>query len=269
MKNTNQFRKITVGLFIFLASTYVFASKSVDPNSIPTPPEKTNACFLNNSFIPFDQTPSKEISIELLVHITDVQHYSVITEGQWEKHWYLIKCEIIESKENWEDKELKFICFDKWPTADSGIKIKKGLFPYLEGRYFRFYLEDKQTLPIIIGQQQTSPVASYENINRFVPDLKDPNQKEIYNKITQAASKINQGNIFLIHESNNYYVVEHVSWENNVGSVLYTIVEKCTYEAIPLTEIEAIKKIAAKRLNTDSNKLDFEFWGHLTNCIAT
>ncbi|MFA5291513.1 MAG: hypothetical protein WC496_00610 [Phycisphaerae bacterium] len=220
-------------ILIILTSAFVFAKDIPTDSNIPAPPEAVNAYLPKNKPIPFDLAPKDgQADIEFLVYVADMQEYATATEGDWEKSWYLIKCGIIKNTVGrWNNKELNFICYDTYPAPESKIMLKKTPFPYLKGRVFNFQLEDSNNLPVIIGQEQRSPVSPYEKLNRLHPDSKDPNQNERYDKIIKAASEIIKGGMSIIYEGEKYYIVENTTWRNYLGKVSYVMVDKTTFKA--------------------------------------
>lgn len=232
-------RLSTVFVLICLIAACVSAEDSAGKSDFPAPPEAVNACLSDNQYLFFDQRPPEgQANIELLVYVKDIQNYTTIVEGDWEKHWYRVSCDIIrKAVGQWEDKELNFVCFDTWPTAESGIKAKKRIpFSYLKGRIFYFWIQKKSPLPLILTQKQRSPVAPYEDLNRMMVNFKDPVQKETYYKIAKAASEVVKNSTNIIDEREDCYIVESAEYENHIGKVSYVKVDKATLKAsvIPL-----------------------------------
>ncbi len=208
------------------------------------PPQAVNADLPDKTPIYFDKKPQDNADIGLLARIEEVRQYATEVNGDWENHWYFIRCSILQNTlGKYKDKELVFICYDAWPTPESGIKLKKVPFPYLTGRIFHFWLQVKSNLPLpqIVGQEQRSPIAPYEKLNRPKWNLDDPAQKEAFDKIDRAAMLFfvknsehirgDSSHISQIHQTNDYYIVESTTWRNHVGEVQFVLIDKKTFQA--------------------------------------
>ena len=126
----------TIFTLICLMATCVLADDSANKSEFPTPPEAVNAYLSKNISIFFDHVPKDgRADIEFLAYVRDMNEYATVRQGNklWEKHWYFIKCEIIKKTVGqWIGKELTFVCYDTWPTPESGILVDKPPFPYMK-----------------------------------------------------------------------------------------------------------------------------------------
>ncbi|HNQ21979.1 MAG TPA: hypothetical protein PKK06_02685 [Phycisphaerae bacterium] len=74
--------------------------------------------------------------------------------GDWEYTWVVARFDV-ESVErgSWPDPTLSFICWEIWPTLESGITVSKPPWPYWKDARFAFELDKTQEPPLIVGQK--------------------------------------------------------------------------------------------------------------------
>ena len=146
----------------------------------------------------FDEESSEDADTSILAYCKDVNEYAKVTHGDWIYRWYQITCQPIKvEKGKWEKAEpvfgggtdLTFICYDTWPTPESKIDIKKLRFPYRKGRIINFWLDTSERPPLIIAQQERSPIPPHNTMNKPRWNFKDPNSKQLYDKVVEAVTK--------------------------------------------------------------------------------
>lgn len=204
------------------------------------PPVPVNAFLEGN--IPSSYPYSEEkADVELLVYIKEIDQYSTEIKGDWMTYRYLVKCDVIEiTVGQWADKELRFVCYDRWPTPESGIMLGKLPFSYSVEDVFNFKLQyqPESSLPRIIRQEQRNPVPPHESLHRPKIDSSDPEQMEYISTILNAAraffeeqSESNIDGTRIVHEADDYYVVVNLRHKDSVGVSRYVVINKETLEA--------------------------------------
>lgn len=75
------------------------------------------------------------------------------TRGDWQYSWIVARFEVVTVEQgSWPNPTLVFVCWDSWPTLESGIKVHKPLWPYRQGVILAFDLDTKQQPARVVGQ---------------------------------------------------------------------------------------------------------------------
>jgi hypothetical protein len=201
----------------------------------PQPPKPVNARLKDDSpySLLLGRQPKGEADVGLLARCRKIQEYAKTVKGDWQDHWYLAKWDVMEMMQGqWESPTLTFIFADRWPTPESGIKLKKAPLPYWEAQIFAFWLDSSAKVPLIVRQQQRSRVPPHEALKRPTLDYRKPDAKSLYEQVVNAAAKFvrgeggTRGGFQLVEEYEDFFVVEHRSFPRSLA----VTVCKGTYE---------------------------------------
>lgn len=199
----------------------------------PRPPQKVNARLPNDSPFFTKRQSTIQGNVVILARCTRMEEYAKTVKGNWEHHWYFTEWDVIEVIHGrWHSPHLTFIFVDRWPTPESGIKLKKAPLPYWEGRIFAFWLDSSVKLPLIVRQQHRSRIPPYEALKRPTLDYRKPDDKSVYEQVVNAAAKFvrseggTRGGFQLVEEHDDFFVVEHRSFPRSLA----VTVDKDTYE---------------------------------------
>ena len=78
-------------------------------------------------------------------------------DPNWVQHWHCITCRVLTvERGQWPATQLRFICVDFWPTAESGILLDKLPWPYRLGYVYAFSLDTRVEPARIIAQRRRS-----------------------------------------------------------------------------------------------------------------
>ena len=76
------------------------------------------------------------------------------TRGNWEYTWMVVRFDVeAVERGTWPDATLSFICWDSWPTPESGIMVDKLPWPYCKDARFAFDLDTSQKPPLVVKQK--------------------------------------------------------------------------------------------------------------------
>jgi len=90
--------------------------------------------------------------VELYANFSDQKLVKRSTEGDYHHMLYQITYEVEKVRRGrFKDKKLVFYCKDKWPTKESGIRVKKLIWPFIKDSTFLFKLKKKGENFTIIG----------------------------------------------------------------------------------------------------------------------
>lgn len=130
--------------------------------AIATAPEplKTNASLPEDRII-FPQPEQAEgIKVEAMFKGDEV--ISEVLQGNWIRSQHLITYEVLADGKGPIGKELKFLCTDRKPAPDSGIRIKKVPWPFSGG-----------SMTFILSKDEACAYMPYFNILRYEPLLRE------------------------------------------------------------------------------------------------
>jgi len=142
---------------------------------LPRPPQVVNVQLPDNVPIyAYHQERAGRANAGVLAYCEDVKEYAKTVQGNWEKHWNQIVFEVIKvTYGEWGDTNLIFVCYDSWPTPESGIVLGKALFPYRQGMVFHFWIDTSKKPPLIVAQQERSRIPPHGMISRPSWEFKD------------------------------------------------------------------------------------------------
>lgn len=73
--------------------------------------------------------------------------------GDWEYTWVVARFDVLTvERGSWPDPTLSFVCWDAWPTIESGIMVYKHPWPYRKDVTLAFDLDTTQHPARVIGQ---------------------------------------------------------------------------------------------------------------------
>jgi len=198
----------------------------------PRPPKAQNARLPEDSAF-FTEQDATEADVCVLARCEKIQEYAKTVKGNWEDHWYFAEWDVMEVMQGqWESPTLTLIFTDRWPTPESGIKLKKAPLPYWEGRIFAFWLDSSAKVPLIVRQQQRSRVPPHGLLQRPTLDYRKPEDMSLYERVVNAAAEAvrsegeTKGGFQLVEEYEDLFVVEHCSFPRSLA----VTVDKGTYE---------------------------------------
>jgi hypothetical protein len=199
----------------------------------PRPPQPVNARLPGHSPPLSTQPAATKADTCILAQCKQQKEYAETVKGDWITYWYLSEWEVIRVIQGkWESPNLLFILTDKWPTPESGIMLSKMPLPYWEDRAFQFWLDTSKKVPVIVAQQERSRIPPHGPIKRPSFNLKDPESKKRYERVTDAAARFimdKQGKVAGLHvaeELDNFFIVENLSRPQTLA----VMVDKDTYE---------------------------------------
>jgi len=181
------------------------------------------------------QPPNKPLT--LIARCSSVNKYKTTVKGNWKTYWYFTKWQVIEVNEGqWKDPKLSFIYTDTWPTAESGIRLKKPILPLylrcLEGCVTRFVLDISQQPPLIVDMKRRSLIPPHEPLKAPEWDIPESTEDiKLRVKIIKAAKEYlnleSFEGLYVTEERNDFYVVEHV-FDSAIEAVT---IDKKSFEA--------------------------------------
>lgn len=199
----------------------------------PRPPQPVNARLPSHSTPLSTQPAVAEADTCILVQCKQIKEYAETIKADWITHWYLTEWEVIKVIQGkWENPNLIFILTDKWPTPESGIMLGKMPLQYREDSVFQFWLDTSKKVPVIVAQEERSRIPPHGPIERPSFNLKDPESKKEYERVTDAAARFimdkqgKVGGLRIAEEVENFFIVENLSSPH----ALAVMVDKDTYE---------------------------------------
>lgn len=211
----------------------IMASLLVAGCGIPSPPQAVNASLPKNACICSVRLKGSETAdVEMVVRCTSVKKYAKTVKGDWERYWHQVVFEVVEVRAGrWDDPNVVFVCYDAWPTPESGIILKKPMFPYRTGLVFALWLDTSQKPALIVGQERRSVIPPHGKIRRPALDFEERETRELLNHLTDAAKAFieRQGKklrgLQVAEEHDDFFVVEIRSAFDSLA----VIVEKGTW----------------------------------------
>ena len=156
---------------------------------IPSPPQAVNAS-LADDIQPYSARlrVSERVDVEMVARCRSVTEYAKTIRGDWEKHWYQVVFEVVEvTAGRWDDPNVVFVWYDLWPTAESGILLKKPMFPYRTGWVFALWLDTSKKPALIVGHERRSVIPPHAEIRQPALDFEERETRELLNHLTDAA----------------------------------------------------------------------------------
>jgi hypothetical protein len=75
------------------------------------------------------------------------------TRGNWEYTWAVVRFDVLSVEHgSWPDATLAFVCWESWPTPESGIMINRPPSPYRKDATLVFDLDTMQNPARVVGQ---------------------------------------------------------------------------------------------------------------------
>lgn len=201
---------------------------------IPAPPQAVNALLPRHAPIYSAGLKASETAdVEMVGRCRSVKEYAKRIKGDWERHWYQVVLEVVEVRAGrWDDANVVFVFYDSWPTPESGIILKKPMFPYRTGWVFALWLDTSQKPALIVGHERRSVIPPHAEIRQPALDFEERETRELLNHLTDAAKAFIErqgkklGGLSVTEEHDDFFVVE-----NCIGfDSLAVIVEKDTWK---------------------------------------
>ena len=201
---------------------------------IPPPPQAVNALLPDN--VPIYSVglkTSERVDVEMVGRCRSVKKYTETVRGDWVKYWYQVVFEVVEvTAGQWDDPNVVFVCYDAWPTPESGIMVSRAMFPYRIGWVLVLWLDASQKPPLIVGHERRSVVPPHGKMRRPAWNSEEHKTKELLKHLTEAASTFIEregkklGALRVIEEHDDFFVVENCSAFDSLA----VIVKKDTWE---------------------------------------
>ena len=94
----------------------------------------TTAKLPENKMIwPLPEFSSFKDGIQITAKFIESKPILTVNQGSWAEHTYLVRYEITKRDKDCSLKELSFIVIRRWPTKESGIKMKALAYHFREG----------------------------------------------------------------------------------------------------------------------------------------
>lgn len=123
-------------------------------------PLKTNARLPEDQIVFPQPEEAKGIAMEAMFKSDTV--ISEVIQGNWVHSTHLLTYEVIGKKNEEVGAELKFICRDRNPAPESGIRLKKVAWPFNGG-----------SMTFVLGKDDSCRHMNYFNILRYDPLLRE------------------------------------------------------------------------------------------------
>lgn len=123
----------------------------------PWPRPSVNAAVDSYLAIYHDVIPEKGSEVVVVTRCRSCEEFNKTRHGNWDYHWFVVGFDVIDVEQGtWSESTVSFICFDAWPTLESGILLRKAIWPYRPGVEIRLWLDTKRSPARIVGQQLLS-----------------------------------------------------------------------------------------------------------------
>ena len=156
-----------------------------DPPPLPADAPVVNCVARGHRL--FDYRRFKEAEAVVVARCIEVRQYATVRRGNWDFLWYLVACDVIRAERGrWPHDRVVFCCYDTWPTPESGIKVKKAPFPYVEGRVVALALEPRAVPPRVVGQERRSRLPPHGKPQPLAFDLQGEEGKRFYTRLDTA-----------------------------------------------------------------------------------
>ncbi len=209
-----------------------------DPPEPPTPPKACSAVWHG-----LDRMESGDTVV--IARCSGADEYSTTSASKdWNYHWYLVSMDVLMvEKGTWTEKEVNFVYPDEWPTPESGIRLKKAVFPFAKGHIVALTLRTSAKPAAVVAFERRSYVAphgplklialkpgkvdagsEYGRILKAVADFEAAHNVPSRQAVTETPEDV--GDIWIVHRRDG--------WGTNAQSWLYKV-NKTTFtvQAIP------------------------------------
>jgi hypothetical protein len=120
----------------------------------PWPEPPANAAVDSYVAIYRDFAPPEGFDAVIVARCRSSEQFGLTRSGNWNHYWYVVTSDVTGVEQGtWPEPTLSFICFDAWPTLESGIMISKAIWPYRPDVRMRFWLDARRSPARIVGQQ--------------------------------------------------------------------------------------------------------------------
>ena len=149
-------RRGACGVWVLVAacSAALVVAAGCRSNKVPQPPRpwpEVNACVPDQLPLVFDQ--EGEGDTRVLARCRSCDNFWRKTRGDWEYTWMVARFDVLDVERGaWAASTLSFICWDSWPTPESGIMLGKPVWPYRRDNRLAFELDTSGQPARIVGQ---------------------------------------------------------------------------------------------------------------------
>jgi hypothetical protein len=191
------------------------------------PAPKFNAC-LSSPYDFYSIKSALKPDTYIVVQCRRIQQYDLQTKGDCNAYWYLTDWKVINvEKGKWSDPNLTFVIADNCPSPQSGIMLKKMIWPYTKGCIFCFGLDTSQKNPLIVCQESRSRIAPDFPIQGPKAMNNDTCEK-VFKKVNNFTRKEKTGlvNLQITEEFDTFFIVSGICPD---GSEKFVLVDKDSY----------------------------------------
>ena len=211
------------------------------PSTPPSPPTPPKAC---NAIWPKPEQADHGDTV-VIARCRGADKYAKTSAGKdWNYHWYLVPMDVLAVERGvWIEKEVNFVYPDAWPTPESGIMLKKEVFPFAKGYIFALTLMTSAKPATVVAFERRSyvtpngplkyiqlkpgkiePESEYGRIMRAVADFETAHNVSAPKAVTDTPEDV--GDTWIVHRRDG--------WGINAGSWLYRVDKKTfAVQAIP------------------------------------
>lgn len=152
LRHRIQRARIPLKALLVLLTTLAPLGCSAHP---PRPWPTVNACV--DKHRPLYRPTQASGDTRPLVRCRSCDKFGESRHGHWIYTWLVARFDVLSAeKGNWSEPELSFICFDAWPTPESGIMVGKAVWPYRPGVELRFEIDTTTHPPTVVSQHFVS-----------------------------------------------------------------------------------------------------------------
>jgi len=156
-----------------------------DPPPLPADAPIVN-CVAPKHRLPYHASFAEAETV-VVARCTEVQQYETVRQGNWDFLWYLMACDVIRvERSQWPHPRVVFCYYGTRPTPESGIKVKKAPFPYVEGRVVALALEPEAEPPRVLGQEWRSRLPPHGKPQPLAFDLQGEEGRRFYQRLDTA-----------------------------------------------------------------------------------
>ena len=140
---------------LLLVQFALLGCRSSTQPSAPTPPAPAPVVNARlDKHVPLYSRTGKTGDACLLARCRSCDEFGKRTKGDWIHTWVVARFDVLNVEQGtWPETNLSFICYDAWPTPESGIMLKKALWPYRPDTTIRFWIDTTVQPPTIVDQQ--------------------------------------------------------------------------------------------------------------------
>jgi len=125
------------------------------PPRPPGPLPAVNATVPNDVAVYFDCPADSDPNADtrVVARCRGSEEFWKKTRGNWEYTWGVVRCDVLTvERGTWPDATVSFLCWDAWPTPESGIMVSKPPWPYFKDTILVFDLDTTQHPARVLGQ---------------------------------------------------------------------------------------------------------------------